>query len=304
MSTSLPIVLMVRSDSGAWKIVTPDANKVDVAESKTSGLQEAINYAAEHGLGLRVVGGIYDHPPKIAQNLIVCAETIHIPPLSNAYWSIEGVIIHFRPINGDGFTFDSVIHSRLTFDCSIHYRGSGAAMNISPRNPYPRGEQAMFIDNEIRVGRLRVREGDNPVGLKLSGPNSIYRNRFDVIEIEGDIVDGIPVMSRGIHVAGNFPSNWFSIQAVLAPGECGIEVEGAAANRFEAHIAPCGAMARGVRTSGTHGHYVLDIADGAAPYGVGIELSEGATDNSFIVQRNRGLMPVVDNAPQGRNRFL
>lgn len=304
MRDGLSQVVMARPAEGQWQVEAPDVGLLDVSGSKTSGLQEAINHAAQHGLGLKVVGGIYDHPPKIARNMIVCTEAIHIPPLANAYWSIEGVIIHFRPITGDGFLFDSVIHSRLTFDCAIHYRGNDAAMNISPRNPYPRGEQAMFIGNEIRVGRIRVREGDNPVGLRLSGPNPIYRNRFAAIEIEGDILDGIPVMGRGIHVAGNFPSNWFAVQALLAPGVCGIEVEGAAANRFEAHIEPCGALARGVRTAGSHGHYVLDIADGAAPYGVGIELAEGASDNSFIVQRNRGLMPVVDNAPEGRNRFL
>lgn len=305
MQSGHPEVLFARNEKSGWQVLTPSSGLLDVSNSKTSGLQEAINYAAQHDLALKVVGSMSDNPPNIAENLIRCSTTVIIPPLANAFWRFEGVVIDIRPgLDGDGLLFDSVVHSRLTFNCSIHYHGSGAAMHIGPRNNYPHGEQPTFTGNEIRVARLRVRKGDNPAGLKLSGTNSIHRNRFDLIEIEGDVLDGIPQMSQGIHVAGNFPSNWFTVQALLAPGICGIEVEGATANRFEAHIEPCGAVARGVRTSGSHGHYVLDIADGAAPYGVGIELTEGAADNSFIVQRNHGLMPVVDNAPQGRNRFL
>ncbi|MGE0094538.1 MAG: hypothetical protein AB7M05_16005 [Alphaproteobacteria bacterium] len=305
MRSGHPEVLFARSEASEWQVLTPSTGLLDISNSKTSGLQEAINYAAQHNLALRVVGGTSDNPPNIAQNMIQCSATLLIPPLANAFWKFEGVVIDIRPgSTGDGIRFDSVIHSRIVFDCSIHYHGNEAAMHVAPHNNYPRGEQPAFTGAEIRVARLRVRRGENPAGIKLSGTVSIARNRFDVIEIEGDILDGFPVMSRGIHVAGNHPSNWFTVQALLAPGICGIEVEGAMANRFEAHIEPCGASARGVRTSGGHGHYVLDIAEGAAPYGVGIELTESAADNSFIVQRNRGLMPLVDNAPQGRNRFL
>lgn len=305
MHSGHPEVLFSRSERDGWQVLTPSSGLLDISNSKTSGLQEAINYAAQHNLSLRVVGGVSDHPSSNRQNVIECSTTVIIPPLSNAFWNFSGVVVMFRPnVDGDGFLFDSLVHSRLILDCSIHYRGNGAAIHINPRNHYPRGEQPLFTGNELRIARLRVRDGDNPAGVRLSGSHFISRNRFDLLEIEGDIIDGIPVMSRGIHVVGNHPSNWFTVQALLAPGICGIEVEGAVANRFEAHIEPCSAAARGVRTSGTHGHYVLDIADGAAPYGIGVELAEGAADNSFFVQRNRGLMPLVDNVPHGRNRFL
>lgn len=298
-------VEMARNTSGTWEVQTPTGS-LDLSKSKTQGLQEAMDHAAANGLDLHVQGGIYEEGAA-AKNLIQCAATLRVPPLENAYWSLRGVTLDFTAGGADdGILVDSVLHSELTFNCSIHYRGTGAAFHLHPRNPLGGASVAMAIDSSYKIARLRLRQRAGGTGLQLTGPN-VARNRFDLIEIEGelDAATLAPIMDTGIGISktGSIFSNWFTVQSLLRARKFGIDDHGAA-NQYRAHIEVIGLEAAAVRASGSDCLFTLDMSAGQGQFGAGVLLAYGAERNSFIVTRNDAGMPVINRSGNDTNRFI
>lgn len=307
-------VRMYKNRFGAWTVELPHGEIADIQNTKTDGLQEAMNLAQYIGIGLDVNGGMDDlisrrPTPELLtgafeRNTIRCYETIRVPSLSNAHWNIEGVVIDFpNPIAGDGIRFEWMLHSTFNFRSALHYRGTGHAVHMAPE---PRFDwPAYVIDNEFFFARIRVRGGDCLAGVKCTG-NGVLRNRMRFVEIEGDRDPANPMTStllkRGIHVDGG-DSNWFSVPALLGTKEWSIVSENGMANRYEAHAEPFGTSAKGVSASGRADHWHLDIK-GSPSNGPGVQIASAAIDNIFLIQRNELSPPVLDNAPGGNNRFL
>lgn len=298
---ALPKVIMALVGPNQWAVTGPNG-PLDISRSESCGLQEAIYYAAANGLGLEVSAGIYDQPPKISQNRILCKKTIRIPSIDNAHWDINGGVIDLKEIDGDGIVFDSMLHSTMNFRTTISYVGNGAAVNVNATSNYPRGPNPLFADNEIFISRLRV---NAPTGLKVT--SAAVRSRFDFIEIEneGPSSLGVTGMDRGIHIVGNSQSCWYSCQAILSPYVCGIDVEQGGGNRFNAHIEPRGGLeTTGVRVASDDDYFHLDMTSGQSSWGTGVMLAYGAERNAFLIQRNQAGMPVSDNSGNTTNRFL
>ncbi len=295
---------MALGQSGTWQVQVPGGALLDTRASSSQGLQEAINFAANLGLGLEVIGGSYNKskpgPLAFEHMTISCRATIDVPPIENAHWDINGVVIDFpEPISGPAIRFDSMLHSSLNFRCAVHYRGTAPMFHVNPRT----GPTPLFVDNKLFISRLRARGGADIDGIRLDG--APQRNCFEIIEIEGDRTLQSSPLARGVVMASDGRANRISVQALLGAHVYGIDADRGEGNHYAAHIEPHGPLTGGgVRAAGFGDIWTLDIADVLNP-GPGIVIALGAASNIFLVSRNLENPPVIDAALSGSgNRFI
>lgn len=283
-------VVMARDRSDVWRVFSPFGDPIDLRNSATSGLQEATDFAATNGYDLEVAGGPFDAKGK-HRAVIRCQTMVAFPPLENAHWTIGGVFIDFsKPIEGDGFLFDSILHSSINFRGTMFYRGDGPAVHLFPRANYPGGQVPLAVDNDFAFFRVLPVGGNKPSGFRMSPTRgTIVRNRIHFTEIEGGSGSTMTgsLMPYGVDIAVGAPviSNWVIVQALLRPKTAGIRIGDRAPseahmtdNRFEAHIVPVGASAVGVSTWGRRELHRLSIVSGQPSMGAGIVLEASAAN--------------------------
>lgn len=308
-SLSWPLkVTMARNQSGSWEVALPGGSYLDISQSKTEGLQEAIDHAASSGLGLEVVGGL-DGSKGWADNAIDCKATVRIPPIQHAYWDFNGCALVFNEIGAEpGLFIDSVLHCNLVFRCVVVYNGTGSAVQIKPTANYHLGTGALFVDNSLYIERIRIIAGGNgqATGLELDGSRgAIQRSRIVFTEIEGDPTPSSAAMAIGVRIKGHVMANEIRVNALLHPMQVGFDVEGnGVGNSFHGHVAPYGPTAMGARTAGRANFYDLDIGGGMHKFGPGVLALASSSGEKFLFRRNEGNPPFINEAPSGQNRVL
>lgn len=122
---------------GRFHVLDPFGNEIDQAHTKTQGLQEAINYCAEYGYGLQVIGGANSTSGEPWHMNLTALETIKVPPMRFWTWIMRGMTVNGR-MAGDFIHFDSLVNSHIEWTgTQLVYTGNRAAVHFHPRSPPP-----------------------------------------------------------------------------------------------------------------------------------------------------------------------
>ena len=146
-----------RRTADRFHVLDPFGNEIDQTGSKSQGLQEAINYCAEHGYGLSVIGGSNRSSGEPWHMNLTASETIEVPPMRFWTWTMRGLTVNGR-MAGDFIHFDSLVNSHIEWTgLQLVYTGNQAAVHFHPRNPPPTdptlgmGVNYITIPNSIAV---------------------------------------------------------------------------------------------------------------------------------------------------------
>ncbi len=310
------LVVMRQGLDGKWEVRGPSGQRIDTENSRSEGLQEAIDLAATGGHELHVLGG-GQRRGESRRPIIRCKGTVRVPPIEETCWRFGSVVLDIDGGDGDGLHFDTILHSQVIFGGAVHYRGNGAAVHLFPKTPLPRSEAIFAVDSEIYVFRILIEGGHNPAGFRMSALNGpIVHVRANFLEIEGEtgrvvhMGDGVHIASPGAGrvVTGNIISvvrlNQFT-GAGFRIGDEGAPHQGVLErNRFEAHIVPNHRNAAGIVTSGKHDYHLVTIAKEIETFTSGIVLREQAGKSIFIVQKNDGQLKLIDRSKDKDCTFI
>lgn len=113
---------------GSPVVLDEHDNPIDITNTKTAGLQEAINYAESHHIPLVVDG---------APGFVDVTDTIVIGSTRAQHYEFRGLLLR-SSANGPAIKFDAPVFIRFDWSGHIEYVGSGQeAVLFDPRNPAP-----------------------------------------------------------------------------------------------------------------------------------------------------------------------
>lgn len=287
-------VIMARNDSGAWIVMTPWGVALDVSQSQSQGLQEAINYAVTNGMELQVIGGM--------DAVIVCNATISFPPLWDCLLELGSVHLDFQDtVTGPGLLFDTIVHSTVIHRGNITYRGNEAIIRLQPHTNFR--QVPTCVDSKLEFLRIRAIAGINPMGIHIIPARDGFRALvIDVLEIEGRTYGpDQPIMGDGVvisHPGGNgyCLDNVFNIARIKGCYGASIRVGETPRPALSTEIggnvwrvgsiSPACPTALGLSTWARHDRYELGISALNSPFGIGIRLEESAAKNLLLINRN------------------
>lgn len=121
-------------------VVAPDGSVVSTKGSKTSGIQEAVNYARNNLLNLHICGG--------AGTEYVYDEQLIMPAFSDFTLTADSAIHRFTEHVGSGFgiLFDTFYRGYIRWPGIFIYQGSGQPFGISPRTPINGGTRFLQVN--------------------------------------------------------------------------------------------------------------------------------------------------------------
>ena len=199
-----------------FHVLDPFGNEIDQTGTKSQGLQEAINYCAEHGYGLSVIGGANTSSGEPWHMNLTASETIEIPPMRFWTWTMRGMTVNGR-MAGDFMHFDSLVNSHIEWTgTQLVYMGNQAAVHFHPRNTPPTDPTLGIGVNWINMPNTVAVYGDGACCVRFSpadlhGP--IFGNKMLFGELNGGASDtkegtkdtvGIEVVSaRGTPMFGS-----------------------------------------------------------------------------------------------------
>lgn len=301
-----------------WSVYKPDGSVLDTKGSKTSGLQEAINYALTNGFELKVIGGAIKSNGS-SHHIIRCYETVVFPPMVNARIYFGSVLIHFSPsVTGDGFLFDTVVHSTVECNAYIYYQGNGSALRFWPRTPKTGGGTITIDSKFFFFSVAAVVKGKDFIGVHFDASlGKISHIRFDMVEIEGAAygpTGPIRPMGDALRITnGFFKGNTITIQRINGFGRTGLRIgenskaSGISNNRYYADIDPVQVAdlekTIGIETWGHHDWFNVTIRS-EQEFGAGVVLQPTAHKNKFVILENHGTPPIVDNSKSADSVFL
>ncbi len=315
--STLGVVTMRLVSREAWTVYRPDGSILDTSESKTSGLQEAIDFAVAGGFELEVIGGGTE-PNGTVNHILRCDQTIVFPPMVNTRMYFGSLLIHFSPkVIGDGFVFDTVVHCTVECNAHIYYQGNGSALRFWPRTPKNGGGTFVIDSKFIFFNIAAVTDGRDFVGVHFDASRgSISHLSVNMVEIEGAAYGPsgpLRPMGDALRVTnGFFKANNILVQRINGFGNVGLRIgqqgnnSEISNNRFTADIDPIQVPGRdktvGIETWGNHDFFNVSIR--GKDFGPGIILQPSAAKNKFIVLENEGTPPVVDNSEARNSVFL
>jgi len=209
---------------GTWEVRKPDGTVLTTTGSTTQGLQEAINYACEHGFDLKVSGGQVCH--KNGQNpaIIMCTSRLVIPPLELANIEVGATLNFCGPSpQAEAVIFDSIMASRIIFSGQIVVSaGWGCGVKFKPRTELPCDQNGPIITaSKINLPSV-IMTGGTGVCIDFDAQlGGISGNIFEILEPNNGAIgirvtasattlfDGNHLVIREIHacttgiVAGN-----------------------------------------------------------------------------------------------------
>ena len=175
-----------------FHVLDPFGNEIDQTHTKSQGLQEAINYCAEHGYGLSVVGGANTSSGEPWHMNLTATETIEVPPMRFWTWTMRGLTINGR-MTGDFFHFDSLVNSHIEWTgLQLVYMGNQAAVHFHPRNTPPTDPTLGIGVNYINIPNSIAVYGNRACCVRFSpadihGP--IFGNKMIFGELNGGASD-------------------------------------------------------------------------------------------------------------------
>lgn len=217
-----------------FAVLDPFGKEIDQSGTRTQGLQEAINYCAEHGYSLLVIGGANTSRGEPWHMNLTASETIEVPPMRFWTWTMRGLTFN-GPMKEDFVRFDSLVNSHLDWTgCQLVYTGNQAAVHFKPRTPPP-GDPTLGVGvNLIHIPNSIAIYGEHGRCVEFSpaatsGP--IFGNKMVFGELNGganDTASG-PRTTSGLVVntsAGTamFASNQIDVFAAHGCGRCTFQV--------------------------------------------------------------------------------
>jgi hypothetical protein len=287
------VVRMSHTGGGNWVVYAPNGVSIDTVSSTTDGLQEAVTFASNHNMPLRITGS----------GTISCTTTVAIPALqNNVNIRMDGGTINFGAGIGssNGVTIDSCMMTEMWFNCQITYEGTGSALLFKPTNPVP-------VDGTTTITASRFyfmtvyggSAGGTCVTIDTTNGAVSNGNRFDFTEINAG--DAHVVVSTP---AAAFTHNTFSCHLIHNGKDANNPVlslpSGSSGNKFSLAMLPATDQ-NAVETSGTGDIFFMDIWNNSNNDG-GITLNAAADENQFHIGRFKSGI-ITDNSTAQNSRF-
>jgi hypothetical protein len=305
------------------KYVLPSGETVVVEDSKTSGLQEAIDRAVKEGFDLYVAGG--DYKSKVYQ----CSKSIVFPPMQGKVVKCGAATINldgFADPSQPGLIFDSCMNVFVECNAQIVYHHKGTAVRFEPRRNLPvddfvgptmvastfRFAAVAYVSTPVsfvgKDGRI-PRADTNACCVVISPTKSISRCEFKFIELLGGNF-GLRVDTPGSgssfafnRIDCSFVHEQFNTSVAEGAAEGSSMNQSIRGNQWNVHCAP-GANACAVDVQGNHGRWIINAVAENGPLRCGLSTHTTTTDNTFVLQNLDGRFsgPFSKQEP-GSNRF-
>lgn len=150
MADDIVRLLLNAGTASAWNLQDGAGNPISIAGTTTSGLTEAINFCANNGCNLDIIGGGTSRTADYG--ILNFSTPIIVPPLRAMSLRMLGVHLAAAPsITGDAIIWDSL--QECTIDLSageVTYQGNGTAIVFKPRNTLP-------VDGTIGIDVSKIR---------------------------------------------------------------------------------------------------------------------------------------------------
>ena len=271
---------------GVWEVQLPNGTILDTTGTKTQGLQEAINYACEHGRPLRVYGGQVKHSNGQNPAIIMCTAPLVFPPLELANIEIDATLNFCGPNPQPiAVSVDSVMASRVIWTGQIVCAsGWGCGINFKPRTELPCDQNGpvitastIHLPSVVMVGAGTCIHFDATLG-------SISGNLFEILEPNGGTV-GIKVTTSATRI---FDHNHLLVRECHGQPSCivaGNLAHGATVfgNTWNVSLMP---LSVGAEIFGHNEHWIISIDDREGTPACGFTLNPGAAHNIIDVLMN------------------
>lgn len=175
---NVPAVIVTPPNVGqaVGQVHLPDGNKLDVKNSKTAGLQEAIQYASDYGWDLFVLSTMSSTTPAVYP----LNAPLKFPSLQGKVIRFENVILDFSSkVTKAAMEFDStmMVDLRLLGELRAPYAETGIL--FLPRSPVPLDGPLLGIsgsvDSRFRVEKITSRKyGFRYDNSKANHVNNVY----------------------------------------------------------------------------------------------------------------------------------
>ena len=303
--------------------VLPSGKVVKVPESKTSGLQEAIDRAVAEGLDLFVAGGDYQ------RRVYRCSVPVVFPPMQGKWIELGAATIDFNgfadPLQ-PGMVFDSCMNVYFECHAQLVYHMNGAVLRFEPQHNLPVDD---FVGPTIVASRFRfaaISHVNTPVTfvgnqggiakddaraccVVFAPRHGINRCEFVFTELLGGNF-GIRVETPAEggnfafnQIAGLFVHEQFHTSVAEGTLDGCPRNRSIRGNRWDVHCAPSPG-ARAIDTHGNHGRWLIRAVAERGPLAGGLITHPTTTHNTFILQDLDGPIsgPFAKSRP-GTNRY-
>lgn len=189
-----------------WSVVDPFGHPISTLGTTTCGLQEALTFALTNGYAFRCIGtGLGTTSGGGA--VLECTTPVVLPPIQLGYIEFEDVTINFSSAIGSnsGLVFDSAEILTFILNGQIVSQGTGAAVEIKPRNPVVGDGFVGFTQNWIDIKAIAC-NGNSPTAKALMLTpfgGSISETTFKL----GEFAGGGSGVNAGYGILFNNPTN-------------------------------------------------------------------------------------------------
>lgn len=182
---------------GTWEVMVPGGGTLDISESTSQGLQEAIDFAAEHGYDLHVYGGGIAHGSGQDVAILMVTERLRIPCLQGCDWNIHATINICGPDPDPvaAVEFDSMMNTTIRWTGQIVCAPGWGPVLFKPDAELPQDPNGPII-TASRIWLPSVIKCDNArtcIELDARG-GGITGNFFEFLEPNGGST-GIKVLA-------------------------------------------------------------------------------------------------------------
>lgn len=260
-----------------FRIQREDGSFMETTGSKTSGVQELLDYCSSHHVDGYVVGGSVANAQQVIYRMTA---PVHVHPAQGFNFETGAVLFLFEDMGDQpGFTVDSCMMVNIDIRGLIVYRGTGYAVSFNPTNLLPLDTFVgpTQVDSSYRILSIATRGN----GVEFKG--SINYCSFSCNELNGGDV--------GVHVdpGCGFSNNRFTCKHVHGQNKVGMLIESGLANVWEINYNPDARDPYPIKTSAKNEIWFANVHARSKP---GLTLEPKASGNQFHLM---GLTNSFDN---------
>jgi hypothetical protein len=270
--------------------------------TKTSGIQEALDYAKSHRRDVYIAGGGF--PEAFKGGAAYRLDTTLRVPWTQQFRLDGGEYqLHYTPNEGDAVVIDSQMNSRLKFGLIVNQRSEGAVVRIAPTTKGPDGFSCCVASSFEFNGMV----GAGDVWGKSSGQKStalVLDASKGGISGNKIFLNEINACRRGIYLTQGCGNNTIEAQWIHLTN-LGIrlgdpEAPGVSGNRVTAGISGDVPKTTGVQVFGLRNTLIVDVFSSDPQRGLVLE--PPAHDNLIISNHLAG--GVTNQARKPTNRII
>lgn len=308
-------VLMVQGAvDTTWSVTAPDGSVINTTGTTTSGLQEALNYAALNNYNLRVIGGVVSSG---ATAQLITRSTIVFPPMFACRMSFESVSVLAYPNtpSDPGAVFNSCMQVDFYFAGQFVYGGTSSAIVFAPSTPHAVDPLIGIVDSRFYISGIAMAgpaNADSCISFQC-GNYPITTTTFSSNEINGNDGSLVEQVTYGIKVSytggGGFQYNNISCPHIhgsvvgLALGFASYAGSAISNNYINVNCSSSrpggyGLVCQGVKNYG----FVSAICSGAGS--IGLYFSPDAANNIFTSPQLTATTKIVNSAISNTTNFV